>query len=122
MVSSRASEETRVTLRLPSELHLRLRERAQTAGVSINQTIVAALDASLAGAEARTADLDSVAGRARHIRAALGDLVVELGDTGMPEHLKLMGEEFDREAFLRSLPVMDPPLPATIIDEREDRV
>ena len=122
MVSPRASEETRVTLRLPSELHLRLRAHARAVGVSINQTIVAALDASLAGAEASTGHLESLAGRVRHIRAALGDLVVELDDTVMPEQLKVNGEILDREAFLHSLPVFRPTLSATIIGERAERV
>ncbi len=57
--------------------------------------------------------------RAR-LRAALGDLVVDFDPQTFAPWLPPLPQDFDREAFLRSLPVLDPPLSQRIIDARNE--
>ena len=117
----------RVTLRLPDELHHRLQMKARQAGVSVNQSIVTALNESvLSGDDGGNADDEHAAllDQVRHIRTALGDLIVELDPEDFPAHVRPTATPIDREGFkgfMRSLPKLDPPLSATIIADREDR-
>src|SRR5690349_3605575 len=113
----------RITLRLPDDLHHRLAARERAAGASLNQTIVSALHDSLSRRE-RDADPDASEREAQvqQVRLALGDLVVELDETELPEHLRAGGSRPDIEALRGSLPRLDPPLSATVIADREDRV
>ena len=57
----------------------------------------------------------------REIRAALGDLVIEVDTSRLLRQLRLQGKLPDREAFLTSLPKLSPPLSATVIEEREEQ-
>ncbi len=54
------------------------------------------------------------------IRAALADMIVEIDVDSYPEDLRPT-ESTDREAVFRSLPPLDPPLSAAIIQEREEQ-
>jgi hypothetical protein len=110
----------RVTLRLPDELHQRLQERSHRAGASLNQTVVAVISDALAreGAAEHLGERDE---QVRYIRVALGDLTVEWDDSGLPSELRPSARPLDRDAFLRSLPRLTPPLSATIVEERDDR-
>ncbi len=113
---------SRITLRLPDDLHRRLRAVSQRAGVSLNQLVMRNLDQALAGQE-ETAEKDSpLMDQVRHIRVALGDLAVELDIDHLPPHLR-PGEDLpDRATFMKSLPQLEPPLSATIAADREDRL
>lgn len=111
----------RVTLRLPEELHQRLQTKAQQAGVSLNQTIVATLSDSLGHGDDADDEHGLLQEQVQHVRTALGDLTVELDPEGFPAHLRPAAGLPDREAFMRSLPRLDPPLSATIIADRDDR-
>lgn len=110
----------RVTLRLPDELHHRLEARSRESGASLNQTIVAALHEALSRADRDGGD-DAVE-QLRHIRMALGDLVVELDESQLPPELRPSEDLPDTDALRESMPRLDPPLSATIIADREDRV
>lgn len=57
----------------------------------------------------------------KHIRAALGDLVVDLDVNRFPLHLRPSDALPDRDTYRRSLPRLTPPLSATIIEDRADR-
>ncbi len=67
---------TRVTLRLPDELHQRLRVASQQAGTSLNQLIIVALAEAVAREEGAGQEETSLMEQVRHIRTVLGDLVV----------------------------------------------
>lgn len=113
----------RITLRLPDELHRRLEARSRAAGASLNQTIVSALHDSLSR---RDSDADTGASdlqaQVQQVRLALGDLVAELDESELPEGLRAVELLPDADALRGSLPRLDPPLSATVIADREDRV
>jgi hypothetical protein len=111
----------RVTLRLPDDLHHRLEARSRAAGASLNQTIVSTLHEALAHTERDAAD-DGPAEQVRLIRMALGDLVVELDETELPPELRPSEDLPDTDALRESMPRLDPPLSATVIADREDRI
>jgi hypothetical protein len=119
MVSATTNSCVRVTLRLPDELHRRLEARARAAGASLNQTIVSTLHEALARAAPAT---DDRAEALRHIRMALGDLVVALDDAELPPELRPADDLPDVDTLRESMPRLDPPLSRTIIDDRADRV
>lgn len=113
---------TRVTLRLPENLHQRLRVISQKHRVSLNQLIIATLNEALAQDEGAAQEEKSLVEQVQYIRMALGDLAVELDVSQFPPHLR-PGEELpDREEFMQSLPQLSPPMSRTIIEDREDRI
>jgi hypothetical protein len=70
--------------------------------------------------EQRATYIPKASPTAQNIRAALGDLVVELDTARLLRQLGLKGQPLDREA-LRAAPVLSPPLSVTIIEEREEQ-
>jgi hypothetical protein len=112
---------TRVTLRLPDDLHQRLRAACFQTGVSLNQFIVATLNEAVARGEVVGEEEKPLLEQVRHIRAALSELVVELDTSQLPPHLRPGNDLPDSAEFMQSLPKLDPPLSATIIADREDR-
>ena len=56
------------------------------------------------------------------IRAALGDEIEEIDILNFPPELRPGPEPVDHAALRASMPVLDPPLSRTIIDERDDRI
>ncbi|MDA8217497.1 MAG: toxin-antitoxin system HicB family antitoxin [Dehalococcoidales bacterium] len=112
----------RITLRLPEELHRRLAQRSQRAGVSLNQLIVATLHDAAAEHDSGGEGEDPLAEQVQHIRAALSDMAVELDTGRLPPHLRPGDDLPDRETYRRSLPQIQPSLSATIIADREDRL
>lgn len=118
----RSDHVARVTLRLPDDLHQRLRAISRSSGASLNQLIVAALSAGAVREDEADKAGSALAGQVQHIRAALGDLAVELDASRLPPHLRPGGDLPDRSAFVRSLPALRPPLSATILADREDRL
>jgi HicB family len=111
----------RVTLRLPEDLHRRLRAVSQHRGASLNQLIVAILSEAQAHGRLLDQTQDPLLEQVQHVRRALGDLVVELDWSALPPHLQ-PGEDLpDAETLRHSLPELVPPLSATIIADREDR-
>ena len=112
---------TRVTLRLPDDLHQRLRAAAQRTGAPLNQLIVATLSEALMGDDLVGKDESPLMEQVQHIRTALSGLAVDLDANQLPPHLRPGDELPDRAAFQQSLPTLDPPISATIIADREDR-
>jgi hypothetical protein len=124
MVSLRADERNvaRVTLRLPKDLHRRVRAVSELTGASLNQWITAALGEALARADVAGETENPLLERLQHVRKALGDLAVELDMRHVPPHLRPDEDLPDSDAFRRSLPQLIPPLSATIVADREDRL
>ncbi|MBI2864673.1 MAG: toxin-antitoxin system HicB family antitoxin [Chloroflexi bacterium] len=112
----------RITLRLPEDLHRCLHLESQRTGSSLNQVIVAALKDALARAGAPEQSESSRMERVRHIRRILGDLAVEVDMRHFPPHLRPSEDLADTDTLRQSMPALDPPLSATIIADREDRV
>jgi plasmid stability protein len=110
----------RITLRLPDELHRRLRVAAREAGRSLNEEIVTILTERLDG-ESERQDETPLQRERRRIREALGDLVVDFRPEDFAPFFHPLPDDFDRDAFFNSLPRLDPPLSQTIIEDREDR-
>ncbi len=113
---------TRVTLRLPDELHQRLRVASQKAGTSLNQLIVTALNETVDGEEEAGREKDSLMEQVRHIRTILGDLVVEIDPSQFPPEVRPRPGLPKREELMKLLPRLNPPLSATLAEEREDRI
>jgi len=112
---------TRVTLRLPEELHARLRATSQRTGTSLNQLVVTTLRDAVAHEDQANNPESALMEQVHHIRTALGGLAVELDSSQFPPHLR-PGEDLpDRASFMRSLPRLNPPLSKTVIADREDR-
>ena len=111
---------TRLTLRLPDDLHDRLRNASSQTGQSLNQTIVSALSAAL-DETSPDADQSPLREQLQQVRAALGDLIVEIDVSRFLAELGL-ADTHSGEETLRSLPSLDPPLSITVIEDREDRV
>ena len=111
----------RVTLRLPDDLHRRLRAASQQAGASLNELIVATLSEALAHGRVLGQGQDPLLEQVQHVRRALGDLVVELDWSALPPHLQPSRDLADSDTLRQSLPELVPPLSATIIADREDR-
>jgi predicted transcriptional regulator len=110
-----------VTLRLPDDLHRRLRSTSERTGASLNQLIVAALSAALARDEAADQAEGSLLEQVQHVRRALGDLVVELDLQHVPPSLRPSEGLPDTDTLRQSMPALMPPLSATISADREDR-
>ncbi len=112
----------RVTVRLPDELHHRLAARASESGASLNQTIVAALHDALSRTAHDGSSGDALLEQVQHVRVALGDVIVELDESALPPALRPGDDLPDADTLRQSMPHLVPPLSATIIAEREDRV
>ncbi len=111
----------RVTLRLPEDLHRRLRAASERSGASLNQLIIAALSDALARDAVEEQAKDPLLEQVQHIRRALGELAVELDTSYLPPHLRPREDVPDADTLRQSMPELVPPLSATIISDREDR-
>lgn len=103
---------TRVTLRLPEETYSRLKARQRITGQSMNELIVRAVDKIL-GEES-----NDVADERHRIKAALGDLVMEIDPSLWPTFGR---PEAERKKNLATLPKLERPLSRDIIEDRGDR-
>lgn len=113
----------RVTLRLPDHLHSRVRKLSHERGVSLNELIVDSLETTVALQATNDQEEDIRKTRIERLRASLGDLVVDVDISDFPVELYPNAQVMlDRDALFQSLPVLDPPLSRTVIEEREDRV
>jgi hypothetical protein len=65
---------------------------------------------------------DPVREQVRYIREALGDLVVELDVASLPPQLRPNEDLPDSDALRETMPQLVPPLSATIVDDRQDRL
>jgi hypothetical protein len=54
------------------------------------------------------------------VRAALGDLVIEVDASSLLRRLGIQGSLPDRETFFNSLPVLSPPVSTTVREERDE--
>jgi uncharacterized protein (DUF1778 family) len=124
MVSHRKREPAvaRLTLRLPEDLHRRLRSTAERTGSSLNQLIVAALSQALAWDELIDQEEGSVREQVQHVRWALGELAVEMETPRLPPDLRPSEDLPDTDTLRRSMPELVPPLSVTIRADREDRI
>ena len=113
---------TRVTLRLPDDLHRRLNAASERYGTSLNQLIVAALSGALARDDLAGPAGDSVTAQVQQIRRALGDLVIEMDTDFLPPGTRAREDLPDSDTLRQSMPTLHPPLSATVISDREDRV
>jgi len=86
----------------------------------MNQTIVDMLSEVLGCGVRQRPDETPLEAERRRIREALGDLVVEFTPEELAPFMKHDLSEIDRDAFFNSLPILDPPLSQTIIDERRE--
>jgi hypothetical protein len=112
----------RVTLRLPDDLHQRLVADSQKLNVSMNELAVAALRDGLARQEAERSAERSLSEQVRRLRSVLGDLVVDIDVNQFPAAVRPNAQMPDRDDLFNSLPRLNPPLSATVIEEREDRI
>lgn len=112
----------RITLRLPEDVHRRLHLASERVGSSLNQVIVATLEDALARAEVADQQGDSLMKRVEQARRALGDMAVGLDLQDFPSHLRPAEDLPDTDELRQSMPELVPPLSATIVSDREDRV
>lgn len=109
----------RLTLRLPEDLHRTLRECSQRTGSSLNELIVVALRDSL-GRNLTDDGPDTLDRQRERLRQALGDLVEELHPALFPEAFFPTVPLPDVDRLREMMPVLDPPLSATVIAQREE--
>jgi hypothetical protein len=113
---------SRVTLRLPEDLHRGLRTASQRDGVSLNQLIVDALRASLARSPDAAEVENPLIEQVRQIRSALGEIAIPLETSLLPPHLQPRDDLPTADMLRRSMPELVPPLSATITADHEDRL
>ena len=111
----------RVTLRLPDDLHRRLRAASQKRGLSLNDLAIATLSHALAQGNADGEAEDRLFKQVQQIRSVLGGLAVELDANALPAELRPGGDLPDVDTIRQSIPELAPPLSVTIIADREDR-
>jgi hypothetical protein len=68
---------------------------------------------------ARRRPYDDAAERRERVRRALAPITVRLDRKAWESKFGRLPDKFDLAAFRASMPVLDPPLSQTIIDERE---
>ncbi len=111
----------RLTLRLPDEIYQRLCAAARRKGISLNQAILETLDRDLLPAPATAPENETPEERERRLMHQWIAGSHRNDDfSALPPHLHPDHAPRDREAFLRSLPKLDPPLSHTVIQEREE--
>jgi hypothetical protein len=113
---------TRITLRLPDDLHRRLSAASEQYGTSLNQLIVAMLNGALAHDDLAASMEDLVLAQVQQIRRAMGDLVVEIDADFLPPGVRPREHLPDSDTLRQGMPTLHPPLSATIIADREDRL
>jgi len=113
---------SRVTVRLPDDLHKRLQAVSRSRGLSLNQFIVEAIGEALARDEDTRSRSSPVVTQVKHIRSVLGSLAVGFDITMLPPELRPSERLPDARDYCRSLPKLEPPLLATVIADREDRL
>lgn len=106
----------RLTLRLPETLHDRLVERSRAGGKSLNETIVDCLHQGLMAPK-----LTSLS-EADRFRLALADILIPADELFPDEPLDDSTPLLTHEELIRLMPILDPPLSQTVIEDREDRV
>ena len=108
---------TRITLRLPDEVHRRLVENSRLSGASLNQTIVDILSDAVGWGKGQFMYETPREAERRYIREALSDLSIQyhVGDLG--PFLHKPAEDIDRDALFRALAGAD--LSGGIIEDRE---
>lgn len=112
---------TTITLQLPDELLQRLQTASREAGMPLDALIVTTLSQAISRREVTSEPSEAVREETRRIREALGDLVVDNPEEWVPE----IEEEIDfpdRQTDLDFMPKLDPPLSATLIEDRDDRI
>ena len=112
----------RVTLRLPDDLHGRLRSTSIRTGSPLNELIVSAVAEALERVDSRDDPEDSLLEEIRHVRLALGDLVIDTGMIELPYGRQPNEDLADTDTLRESMLPLAPPLSATIEDDREDRL
>jgi hypothetical protein len=106
----------RLTLRLPENLHERLVARSGACGKSLNQTIVDCLYEVVLFPRAQPLT------EAERLRLALADITIPADELFPDEPLDDRDPPLTHETLVRLMPVLDPPLSQTVIEDREDRV
>jgi hypothetical protein len=111
-----------ITIELPDEMYERLLAVSRDSGSSLDATIAELVGRSLNNNGRAFGNLDVAARRRelQRIRAALGPLVEH--PAPIQEGTSSLWDAESAAEFRRSMPVLDPPLSQTIIEEREDRV
>ena len=110
---------SRVTVRLPDQLHQRLHRQGSRRGASLNEIIVAILSEAVDRMDEVAEEVSNLLEeQVKQVRAALGPLALELD---IPPDLRPSAGQSDVTAYRRSLPRLNPPLSATIIADRDDR-
>lgn len=108
----------RVTLRLPADVHRRLRAAAARRGTSLNQMVVAAPSQALAREEDETPAERPMPAQVPHIRQVLSDLVSTLELHALPPHLRPSDDLPESKTLRRTLPQLIPPRSAMLVAER----
>ena len=111
-----------LTLRLPEDLHRRLRLASERTGTSMNSLIVSTLDEAVPMGKGAVRPNDSLREQVQQVRRALGDLAVDVDVNRFPPHLWPAADLPDTDTHRHSMPCLVPPLSATIIAVRDDRV
>src|SRR5262249_8433854 len=112
-----------ITIELPDEIYERLVAAARDSGSSLDATILELVGRGLNGNVSGTTNKVDVAARRRElqrIREALGPLVEHPASDR--EGISSLWDVESAAEFRRRMPVLDPPLSQSIIEDREDRV
>lgn len=112
-----------LTITIPDELYERLKFINDASDSSLDDTIVAGLDRAYPRDEWRARTRIEIEEERRKVREALKDIVITLDwDEYHCGSRQAPMSDAEREAVLKTLPILDPPMSQIIIEDREDRI
>jgi hypothetical protein len=88
----------------------------------LNAVIVDALDQAIAREEGNDRSEGSLQQQVQQVRRALGEAVVEVDVKQFPSQLRPPLDLPDTETLRQAMPQLAPPMSATIIADRADRI
>ena len=99
-------------LTIPDDVYERLKAEARRHGRSVDEHARVILEREILPRKEEM----------RRLRKAMGDSLESTDTDALPAEIRLRESPIDHAALRASMPILDPPLSATIIDDRSDRV
>jgi hypothetical protein len=112
-----------LTITIPDHLYERLKAVTDESAMSLDDAIISAISGTYSCDEPRERSRAEIEDERRMVREALKDISTEFDWDEFHKGSDITPmTDAERKAILRTLPVLDPPLSQTIIEDREDRI
>lgn len=112
-----------LTITIPDDIYERLKAVTEESATTVDDTISTLLNDALPSAAMPVRSQAEIEDERRRVREALKDISTEFDWDEFHKGSDITPmTDAERKAILRTLPVLDPPLSQTIIEDREDRI